>query len=83
MKSFLAERQDDWREGIAEAFRHFGGVLRELPGDNAKALVITRNHEAQTVTFHLAYLSFCDIWGAHPGLVRLTGHAPWVRWNPV
>ena len=26
VKAFLHERQDDWREGIAAAFVHFGGV---------------------------------------------------------
>lgn len=33
VKAFLSERQDDWREGIAEAFRHFGGVPVEVVGD--------------------------------------------------
>ena len=37
VKAFLSERQDDWREGIAAAFRHFGGVpqavlVRQRPG---------------------------------------------------
>jgi transposase len=35
VKAFLAERHDDWREGIAEAFRHFGGVTQVVLGDNA------------------------------------------------
>jgi hypothetical protein len=39
VKPFLSERQDDWREGIAAAFRHFGGVTRTLLGDNARSLV--------------------------------------------
>ncbi|HEY3546753.1 MAG TPA: DDE-type integrase/transposase/recombinase, partial [Propionicimonas sp.] len=52
VKAFLAERQDDWREGIAAAFRHFGGVPQEVLGDNAKALVLEHNRAAQTVTFH-------------------------------
>jgi transposase len=30
VKAFLAERAEDWREGIAEAFRHFGGVTKVL-----------------------------------------------------
>ena len=29
VKAFLNERQDDWREGIAAAFTHFGGVPRD------------------------------------------------------
>ena len=39
VKAFLHERQDDWREGIAAAFTHFGGVPRTVLGDNARALV--------------------------------------------
>jgi len=33
VKAFLSERQDDWREGIAAAFRYFGGVPRTILGD--------------------------------------------------
>lgn len=66
MKAFLAERQDDWREGIAEAFRHFGGVPVELLGDNAKALVLSHNRETQTVVFHPRYLAFCKDWDVVP-----------------
>ncbi len=35
VKAFLSERQDDWLEGIACAFRRFGGVTRTILGDNA------------------------------------------------
>lgn len=66
VKAFLAERQDDWREGIAEAFRHFGGIPLELLGDNAKALVISHDREAQTVVFHPKYVAFCKDWGVTP-----------------
>ncbi|MDX9724213.1 MAG: IS21 family transposase [Myxococcota bacterium] len=66
VKAFLAERQDDWREGIAAAFRHFGGVPLELLGDNAKALVTEHNRVAQTVTFHPGYLAFCKDWDVVP-----------------
>jgi transposase len=66
VKAFLRQRGDDWREGIAEAFRHFGGVPRTVLGDNAKALVIARDRVAQTVTFHPAYLQFCRDWDVEP-----------------
>ncbi|HEY3488742.1 MAG TPA: IS21 family transposase [Candidatus Deferrimicrobiaceae bacterium] len=66
VKAFLAERQDDWREGIAAAFRHFGGVPQEVLGDNAKALVLEHNRAAQTVTFHPGYLAFCRDWDVVP-----------------
>ena len=62
-KAFLNQRSDDWREGIAAAFRHFGGVPRTLLGDNAKALVLGRDRETGTVQFHPTYLAFCRDWG--------------------
>jgi transposase len=65
-KAFLCERGDDWREGVACAFRHFGGVTRTVLGDNAKALVLDHNRRAQTVVFHLAYLAFCKDWDVEP-----------------
>jgi transposase len=70
VKAFLRQRGDDWREGIAEAFRHFGGVPRTLLGDNAKALVIARDRVAGTVTFHPAYLQFCRDWDVQPKACR-------------
>jgi transposase len=62
-KAFLNQRSDDWREGIAAAFRHFGGVPRTLLGDNAKALVLGRDRETGVVHFHPTYLEFCRDWG--------------------
>lgn len=66
VQAFLRERQDDWREGIAAAFVHFGGVARTLLGDNARALVLGRDRTTGTVTFHPAYLAFCRDWDAQP-----------------
>lgn len=66
VKAFLSERGDDWREGIAQALRHFGGVPRTILGDNARALVVAHNRQAQTVTFHPAYLAFCRDWDLTP-----------------
>lgn len=65
-KAFLSERQDDWREGIAEAFLHFGGVPVEVVGDNARALVYSRDLEARTVQFQPAFREFCRDWGVVP-----------------
>lgn len=62
-KAFLNQRSDDWREGIAAAFRYFGGVPRTLLGDNAKALVLGRDRETGAVHFHPSYLAFCRDWG--------------------
>jgi transposase len=66
VKPFLNQRSDDWREGIACAFRHFGGVPRTLLGDNAKALVLGRDRASGTVTFHPTYLAFCRDWDVQP-----------------
>jgi transposase len=66
VKAFLNERQDDWREGIAAAFTHFGGVPRTILGDNARALVIGRDRTTGTVVFHPAYLAFCRDWDVQP-----------------
>jgi transposase len=66
VKAFLSERQDDWREGIAAAFEHFGGVPRTLLGDNARALVSGRDRETGTVLFQPGYLAFCRDWDVQP-----------------
>jgi transposase len=66
VKAFLNERQDDWREGIAAAFTHFGGVPRTLLGDNARALVVGRDRATGTVVFHPGYLAFCRDWDVQP-----------------
>jgi transposase len=62
VKAFLHERQDEWREGLAAAFQHFGGVPRTVVGDNARALVSGRDAATSTVHFHPAYLPFCRDW---------------------
>lgn len=66
VKAFLQERQDDWREGIAAAFTHFGGVTTTILGDNARALVLGRDRATGTVHFHPAYLAFCRDWSVQP-----------------
>jgi len=66
VKAFLNERQDDWREGIAAALTHFGGVPRTLLGDNARALVVGRDRATGTVIFQPAYLAFCRDWDIQP-----------------
>jgi transposase len=66
VKAFLSERQDDWREGMAAAFTHFGGVPRTMLGDNARALVLGRDRPTGTVLFQPAYLAFCRDWDVQP-----------------
>ncbi|BCS33764.1 transposase [Luteitalea sp. TBR-22] len=66
VKAFLHERQDEWREGLAAAFQHFGGVTRTVLGDNARALVSGRDVATSTVHFHPADLAFCRDWDVQP-----------------
>ncbi|HJU72199.1 MAG TPA: IS21 family transposase [Gemmatimonadaceae bacterium] len=66
VKAFLRECQDDWREGIAAAFTHFGGVPLRVLSDNARALVVGRDRATGTITFHPAYLAFCRDWDVQP-----------------
>jgi transposase len=66
VKAFLNERGDDWREGIAAAFAHFGGLPRTVLGDNARALVVGRDRATGTVSFHPTYLAFCRDWDVQP-----------------
>ncbi len=66
VKAFLHERQDDWREGIAAAFVHFGGVVLAVLGDNARALVRGRDRASGTVTFQPGYLAMCRDWDVQP-----------------
>jgi transposase len=70
VKPFLSERQDDWREGIAEAFRHFGGVPQMLLCDNARALVLDRDRISDQVRFNPGFLQFCRDWEVTPKACR-------------
>ena len=70
VKVFLSERQDDWREGIAEAFQHFGGVPQTLLCDNARALVTDRDDVSGEVYFNPAFLQFCRDWEVTPRACR-------------
>jgi hypothetical protein len=47
-------------------FTHFGGVTRVILGDNARALVLGRDHATGTVVFQPAYLAFCRDWDVQP-----------------
>lgn len=66
VRAFLNERGADWREGIAAALTHFGGVPRPLLGDNARPLVRARARATGTAIFHPAYLAFCCDWDVQP-----------------
>lgn len=59
----LSQRQDDWREGLAGAFRTFGGVTQRILIDRAGALVIGEDRETGTARIHPAFAAFCKDWG--------------------
>jgi transposase len=63
VRASLSQRQDDWREGLAGAFRHFGGVPQTLLLDNAGALVVGRDRSSNTARLHPAFEGFCRDWG--------------------
>ena len=63
VQAFLSQRHDDWREGLANAFRHFGGVTQTVLIDNAKALVLERDAERKIARIHPAFDAFCRDWG--------------------
>ncbi len=62
VRASLSQRQDDWREGLAGAFRHFGGVPQDLLLDNAGALVVGRDPGTRTARLHPAFAEFCRDW---------------------
>jgi transposase len=63
VRPFLSQRQDDWREGLVDAFRHLGGLPFELLVDNAPSLILERDPATGTATVHPAFASFCKEWG--------------------
>ncbi len=66
VRAFLNQRGDDWREGVAAAFVHFGGVVLEVLGDNARPLVDEHDRKAGSVRFHPAWVEFCKDWDVTP-----------------
>lgn len=61
VRAFRSQRHDDWREGLAGAFRHFGGVTQTVLVDNARALILDRVDG--TARVHPAFEAFCRDWG--------------------
>ena len=66
VKAFLAERHDDWREGVVGAFERFGGVPLEVLGDNASVLVSKHDRANDTLVFYPAWVAFCRDWDVIP-----------------
>jgi transposase len=65
------ERQSAWFAGIEAAFAHFGGRVRTLLIDNAKALVDTHDAQTRQVRLNSRFEAFCRHWD-----VRVRACAP-------
>ena len=66
VQAFRHERQSAWFEGLEGAFRHFGGVPREVLLDNARALVDHHDVETREVRFNERLGAFARYWGFVP-----------------
>jgi transposase len=60
------ERQTAWFDGLEAAFRHFGGVTREVLLDNARALVQHHNSATREIVFNERFHAFCRYWDFRP-----------------
>ena len=69
-RAFLAQRQDDWLEGIDDACRHFGGLPATILCDNASSLVIAHDAKTGTVAWHPGFAAFCKDRGITPRACR-------------
>jgi transposase len=69
-RAFLAQRQDEWFEGMEKAFRLFGGLPDQILCDNASPLVTSHNAETGEVVFHPGFAAFCKDRGITPRACR-------------
>lgn len=69
-RAFLAQRQDDWLEGIEAACRHFGGLPATILCDNASSLVISHDAKTGTVVWNPGFEAFCKDRGITPRACR-------------
>lgn len=70
VRASLSQRQDDWREGLAGAFRAFGGVTQRILIDRAGALVVGHDRVTGTAHVHPAFAAFCKDWGVEVSACR-------------
>ena len=70
VRASLSQRQDDWREGLAGAFRAFGGVTQRILIDRAGALVVGHDRDTNTARVHPAFAAFCRDWGVEVSACR-------------
>ena len=58
-RAFLAQRQDDWLEGLDGAFRHFDGLTERILCDNASPLVTSHDFQSGQVVWNPGFEAFC------------------------
>jgi transposase len=63
---FRHQRQSAWFAGMEAAFRHFGGVPRDVLLDNPRALVDYHSVQTREVRFNAGFLAFARDWGFTP-----------------
>jgi hypothetical protein len=66
VKAFLGERTGEWLDGIAAAFRRFGGVTQVMLCDRARCLVASTDRATGAAVFTPALLQFCRDWSVAP-----------------
>src|SRR5215210_3150462 len=66
VRAFRHERQSAWFEGLEGAFRHFGGLPKEVLLDNAKALVEHHDPATREVVFNARLHAFARYWDVRP-----------------
>lgn len=59
VRASLAQRQDDWLEGLDAAFRHFGGLTERILCDNASPLVVSHDRQTGQVVWNPGFEAFC------------------------
>jgi transposase len=69
-RAFLAQRQDDWLEGLDSAFRHFGGLTEQVLCDNASPLVVSHDRQTGQVVWNPGFEAFCRDRGLTPRACR-------------
>src|SRR5208337_2836070 len=57
-RAFLAQRQDDWLEGLEGAFQHFGGLTEQVLCDNASPLVTSHDRQSGQVVWNPGFETF-------------------------
>jgi transposase len=71
VKFSCREKQEDWLQGIEEAFEYFGGVTKEVLFDNAKAIMIERDAYGKgTHKWNSALLELAKRYGFKPRACR-------------